>query len=234
MPVLELFGRIISGRQVEGWMRDTLKLWFGTYLREIERQEGLTLQSLPKPRSYTIAEDADKEPEDQLPAIVVVSPGLNGIPPTADGEGWYESNWRVGVGVFASATDRQATINLVRMYCAVVRALVLQKQSLGGHTDGIEWLDEDYDVMEFDDGRTIGAGQVIFDVRINHAVRKHGGPDQPDEGVPGDWPLVDTVIIDESNVGVQPPVDPIVEDDIITPVPDENDPDYPYVVKNKS
>lgn len=199
---MSIFGPIIDANQVEEAVRDTLQLWFPTYLRELEDQRGMTMNDLPDPRAYVVSGDNDREPEDQLPAIVVVSPGL-AENPMQDGDGLFRAPWSVGVGIFTSARDRESTEKLVRLYCAVARAIMLQKQSLGGFADGTTWLDEDFDEIEFDDTRTIGAGLVEFTVTVAGVVNRRGGPAAPTPpdpvGQPGsNWPLVEEVIVDET------------------------------------
>lgn len=198
---MSIFGPIIDANQVEEAVRDTLQLWFPTYLRELENQRGMTEGEMPPPRAYVVSGDNDREPEDQLPAVVVVSPGL-AENPFQEGDGSFRAPWSVGVGIFTSARDRESTEKLVRQYCAVARTIMLQKQSLGGFADGTEWIDEDFDEIEFDDTRTIGAGLVEFTVMVAEVVNRRGGPAKPTlpdpVGQPGsNWPLVETYQVDE-------------------------------------
>jgi hypothetical protein len=201
---VSIFGPIIDANQVEEAVRDTLRDWFPTYLREFCLQRSMPPDSLPIPRAYVVSGDNDREPEDQLPAVVVVSPGLSESA-YQEGDGTFRAPWAVGVGIFTSAKDRESTEKLVRMYCAVARTIMLQKQSLGGFADGTMWLDEDFDEVEFDDTRTIGAGLVEFVVTVANVVNRRGGPAYPDPPDPDEqpgsnWPLVDEVIIDEQTM----------------------------------
>lgn len=224
--VSPLFGPIVSGDTVEEWTRTTLELWFPTYLREVERQMGLDPNDLPNPRSYTVSSDREREAEDQLPAVVIVSPGTVDDP-LLDGEGMYRVKWQIGVGIYCSALDHDSTKRLVRAYGSAARAIMLHKQTLGGNANGTDWVSESYDVLAFDDSRTIGAGLIEFNVEVSQAQRKWGGPAAPDED-PSDGPVVEEVIIDESP---QPAIAVRIEqDDIITVITDEDDPDYPYKV----
>lgn len=196
---MSVFGPIIDANQVEEAVRTTLQIWFPTYLRELEIQRGLPAGALPDPRAYVISGDNDREPEDQLPAVVIVSPGLADSA-YQEGDGSFRAPWSVGVGIFTSAKDRESTEKLIRLYCAAARAIMLHKQSLGGFADGTEWIDEDFDEIEFDDTRTIGAGLVELVVTVANVVNRRGGPLSPPDpvGQPGsNWPLVDEVIVDE-------------------------------------
>ena len=198
---MSIFGPIIDANQVEEAARNTLRDWFQTYLNEFALQRSIPLDRLPYPRSFILTGDNEKEPEDQLPAIAIVSPGL-ADEPLQEGDGSFRSNWSLGVGIFISAIDRESTERVVRWYCAIIRAIMLQRQSLGGFSDGVRWLDEGYDELEFDDERTIGAGLVEFEVEVAGVVNKRMGPAYPDPPDPDEqpgsnWPIVDEVIVDE-------------------------------------
>lgn len=175
------FGPMVDGGQVEQWVADTLELWFPTYLRELEDQRGLPHGQIPPPLSYTISEDVDREAGDYLPALVVVSPGLaSGRAPQKEGDGAYRAWWNVGIGIFASSNSRNETRILVRRYLAVARTLLIQKRSLGGNANGIDWLDEDYEEVDFETGATMGAGVAFFNVEVANVLMGRGGPRVPD------------------------------------------------------
>jgi hypothetical protein len=197
---MSIFGPIIDGGQVETWVTDTLKLWWRTYAREFELQHALPEDALPDPRSWIVAEDVEREGTDQLPAVVIVSPGLNGDEPIQQNDGRLLATWSIGVGIFVSAATRADTKKLVRQYTAIIRAIMLQKQSLGGHANAVHWTDESYDDnFNFTDELTISAGQVILDVAVADVINRFAGPvGPPDEDTqPGsEWHTADTVDVD--------------------------------------
>jgi hypothetical protein len=175
----DVFFPIVDGDQLETAVNDTLQAWFLTYTREFELQRGIPEDSIPQPRSWVIAEDVQREGTDQLPSIVIVSPGLNGDAPYADGEGLYRATWIVGVGIFASANNRDDTKRLVRQYAAIIRAIMLQKQALMGEIpiNMVRWMDESYDDnFQFTDEQTISAGQVVFDIEVDDVISRYQGP----------------------------------------------------------
>lgn len=191
---VEVFGEILLGSNVEQAVIANLKTWFPTYLAEVERQEGVTAHSIPEPRSYDTVNDFQKWPENQLPAVVVVSPGLAGLPMT-EGDGRTRAAWIVGIAVVASAKDKRSTQNLAKLYAAVVRTLMLQQQSLGGIGMGTSWRHESYTDIPASDERTLGSCQVIFEVDIGDVVHARMGlaqpPDDPYSPDP-EWPTVET------------------------------------------
>lgn len=190
---VNVFGEILLGSDVEQAVIANLQTWFPTYLAEVERQESLDAQSIPLPRSYDTVNEFRKWPENQLPAVIVVSPGLAEVPLT-EGDGRTRATWVVGIGVVVSARDKRSTGNLAKLYAAVVRALMMQQQSLGGIGMGSTWRHETYTDIPADDERTLGACQVIFEVECGDVVSQSKGLPAPPEDpyTDPDWPTVET------------------------------------------
>jgi hypothetical protein len=206
----DIFGDIIIANQLEAAVIATLESWFPTYIREVELQsqsaqygDNIPTDALPLPRSFITTDKIQRENTDQLPAIVVVSPGLSPHNrPQQEGDGTFRVPWAVSVGVFVSGQDRTSTKNLIRQYTGIARAIMLQKQSLGGFADGTTWLDESYDdAFAFVDQETIGAGSVVFEVWVAGVVNRFAGPavyggtatPDPDTQPGEQWPPIDTV-----------------------------------------
>jgi hypothetical protein len=193
-----IFDLVVDGSMVEAAARETLDEWFPTYLAELERQRGRDARSLPLPRSYHTAPTFETWPEDQLPAVVIVSPGLAGAP-VKNGRGRMHAPWALGIGVVVSARDQASTNEIAKLYAAAVRALLLQRGSLGGFAAETEWVDERYDDLPAAGERTLGAGQAIFVVQVENVVYANGGPVAvPDDpyATPAGWPLVQTTQIE--------------------------------------
>lgn len=199
---MSIFGAIKLANNVEDAAVNTLEMWFKTYLRELELQQAVTQDAYPVPRQYITAERLDLASADQLPAIVVVSPGLSGTRPRQEGDGSFRVFLSLAVGCFVAGKDRQSTKDLVRTYTAIARTIMLQHQALGGFADGTTWIDESYDDnFRFEDTDTIGAGQVIFEIEVAGVVNRYGGPalyqepepaPDPDTQPGSAWPLVET------------------------------------------
>jgi len=203
MTVTDVFKQIIDGSIIEGWVKDTLVDWWEVYSRELEVQRGETPGRHPLPASFQVIDgpSPDREAADQLPSIVVISPGLNGQRPVHDGRGVYRATWMVGIGMFVSAGTREDTKDLVRFYAAVARAIMLQKGRMGrDEVARTTWLDESYDDdFSFVDQQTISAGSVIFEVEVDNVTTHGAGPvADPDPGTqPGSQPHhANRVIID--------------------------------------
>lgn len=194
------FGLLYDADLLEDQVRKMLKSWMHTGLLELESQRGMAADSLPRPMSYLVAEEVDRELGDNLPSIIVVSPGL-AKQPVKEGDGYYRACWTIAVGVVVSAggdDTRDNTKRLLRRYCAVVRMLMLQRRNFHnvvGEADtidddhqimGVTWIDETYDRLDFEDGQTLAAGEVVFEVEVTNVVNDRLGPVAPTAPDPGE------------------------------------------------
>ena len=199
-----LFGPIVSADQVADAAVATLRTWMPYYVAELERrrphEDGDPWP--PEPRSYRAIASASITgwPEHQLPAVVVVCPGL-AARPERDGQGVYRATWQVGVGVIVSARDEAATDRLAGLYGAAARAVIAQQSSLGGFAAGTRWIDESLDDVPVDATRTLRAVVEEFEVDVDAVVSDADGPRElpdptpdPHDPWPG-WPVADPVIV---------------------------------------
>jgi len=200
----DIFDRIVSANQIEEALRDHLKLWMPVYLQEMELQLGRTRRKVPVPRSFMIAGALEQLRENQLPGILVQSPGITGLP-YHDGSGMYTATWRMAITGLISALDQDSTRAVAKLYGAAMRAIVVQKPTLGGFAINSVWTSESYNDLPSPDGeRNLTLVMVHADVTVEDVVNKMGGPrtypapDPPDPATqPGShWPLVQEVDID--------------------------------------
>lgn len=194
---MTIFGDMKSARLLEQAAIDTLKEWLPTYLAEGERQFDREEQSMPHPKHYGRVKEFEKWPENKLPALLVISPGLDGTRPRKDGEGRYRANFILGVGIALKTRDKNRTNDLVKDYAAVIRTLMVQKGTLGGYANGTEYRDESHNVADTEDQqRTLGTAQVIFSVELENLTQWGTGPvvvpDDPYDPPPA-WGVVQEV-----------------------------------------
>lgn len=192
-PYTSAIGPLITAHDVVSAVLETLQRWGSTYLAEGEQQTGRERGSLPRIRNWSVMPEFEKWPEDQLPAVLVLSPGLAEAP-LPDGTGLYRARFLIGIAVVVSARTLHETRELAALYTAVLRTVLLQQQSLGGFASGVNWLDENYDDLPAVDTRSLGAGQAIFAVEVEGLARRWNGPPFPTGEVP------------------EPPTDPIPQD----------------------
>lgn len=195
---MSIFKTIANAAAVEQAVLTFYQSWMPTYIAEVERQAGLDAQSLPMIRSFQNRTEFQDWPEEQLPTLIVVSPGFIGEPRQA-GDGTYLAPFSIGVASVVSARDKASTNQLAKLYAAAARAAILQHQSVGGIAEGVDWLDERYSDVPEESGRTLASGQAIFRVWIPNAVTAGEGPKEPLED-PYDAPAWPTVATTEVQV----------------------------------
>ena len=201
---MSVFGPLVSALDAENHVEQIIRRWLPTYLYEIERTHGLEPGTLPLLRSIVRSSEIEKFPEDQLPCLMLASPGLTD-PPEADGGGYYSANWQINLGVEIVAAPNRRAVELARLYTLAVRAAVIQQQQDPGLQQPvrmvrIDWRDERYDVLDSIDDRTVCIGRVEFGVSVVEVLQRGLGPldpligPQPPSPVAPDWPTSETVI----------------------------------------
>lgn len=192
--VSSVYGPILTEGDVRHATQDTLKLWMPDYLAEVAAQHGLARAALPNIRSWEAAPVFEEWPEDQLPSLVVVTPGTN------EAAEWHSKEmtvaWTVGAAIVVSAKDRETTSDLIGYYAAAARALMIQKGSLGGFAIETHFMAERYDDHPLpSQERTLRTAVVSFSVTVPNMNKRYGGPSEPGDPTvdPGEWPIVATV-----------------------------------------
>jgi hypothetical protein len=193
------FGPIVSGGDVEQWVLELLRTWLSTYLSEVERQHDLEAGWLQRPRAYVRTGSLDKWPEDQLPAVLVISVGT-AEPPIKEGTGAYRARFVIRTGALVSASTEEATHALAQHYGAALHTLLVQRPSLDGHAAGTVWMGETYDDLDYDDGRSLSVAIVEFTVEVHDVAIANAGPLTPSAPLDPDtdpWPLDPTADVVE-------------------------------------
>lgn len=190
------FGDIFVASQIVVDAQTTLKKWFSSYLREIERRLELEPNSVQDPITYNSRNTTELLPGEQLPKCVVISPGLFNRP-AADGAGKYRAVWRLAVGIAFSDEDEETARLKVDCYAAAARAIILNKlrKETNLNTITIEWMDESYEDLNVPGGiKQLKAAVVHFIVDIGNVASKRGGPDEPTDESSTLGQVVKTVI----------------------------------------
>lgn len=174
-------GRIFTANDLERAALAVLEERLVAYGNAVARQAGDATPPEP-PRSYTCSATFDRWAEDQVPAIVVASPGTVEAPELRGDS--YSGLFDLLVGVYVSAATELATHEIVRLWTAAIRACIVQTPSLRGVTSSATFLGESYDVVDIRDRRTYIAGTCAFAVRVDEIVSVTAGPllatDPPD------------------------------------------------------
>jgi hypothetical protein len=215
---LQTFGRLLDRTEVERAVLDTIRYWEKTYLAEIERQNGMDPHALQLIKNYATRNDWKHFPEDQQPALLAISPGIEGVP-FAEGDGAVTARFALGVGLIANGQDEEDTRLLTGLYGTAVLAILLQHQQLGrgvdddyemGFAETTQWRDLRFNDYPSDQGRTTGSFQAIFVVEVKDVFNTRKGllvrsADPYEENEP--FPTADEVTIET------PAGDTIVQED---------------------
>lgn len=185
-----IFGRSVSGWDVEQWAFDLMKRWASSYMAEVERRHGLEVCSLARPRAYVPTIAFDAWPEDQLPRVMLIATGTNGTP-VRHGDGTYLARFSIDVAVLCSARTQAESHRNAQLTTEALRDLFIQRPSLDGHADGVTWTAEGYAPIAYDDSRSLSGGLASFLVDVDRVAAARAGPlrpDRPSDCDPDPWP----------------------------------------------
>ena len=177
-PVFQV-GTYVDRKTVERKTLAHVENWFVSYLADNERQQTPPLppRTLPQPRTYEVVTQFTPFPDDQLPFIAVISPGLaSGRKPQIYGDGMVKAWWNVAVGAVVSARDARSAADLAGYYGVALRLLMTQNPQLGGWASGVEWLDEKYDDFPRVKELARAACRLVFTVEVQDVMNVRQGP----------------------------------------------------------
>lgn len=194
-----VFGEIVVASQIEDAFIAALKKWFPSYLSEIERNLSLQPHLLVAPRNYTNRNSFDAEKAEEIPKVVVISPGLAGQPQFVGRSRTYTAPWRVGVGVMTAAKTEDLANTMVKSYAAAARGIILKSGAFTNVDLGIRdvsWTNESYDdILIPDPVQLYKAAAIEFQVIIESVVAKGVGPAVPTVEAET-YPQVETVDVE--------------------------------------
>lgn len=113
---------------------------------------------LPDPEAFTDSDD--------LPSLVVSSPGTSELP-VRDGDGTYTTTWEVVVTVYVRGEDHDDTRRATRSYGKAVRVAVLQDGDLDGLALDVLWTGTATEPIARTSERTLQAAAVRFAVTVH-------------------------------------------------------------------
>jgi len=209
---MTMFAPLVAVPQLETAAVDQLRAWLPAYVAEVERQMGLDARFIELPRSYQSASQQDVLPEEQSPAILVVSPGTDGDPErindmTNPDAISYASWFQLSVVAGVHSVDEVSARALAGYYAAAIRGVMVQRPTIDGFTRGTVWSGEEiYGNPDTARNRSRAACVVHFRTRVEGLVTPGAGPTQadlpPDDPYAPwpDMPVVRTVDVVYENV----------------------------------
>lgn len=190
---MSVFGPILHPGLVEEAIRDHLRAWMPTYLKEIGTQHEVNLAPVG---SYTIVSDYDQWPAAAPPVLVIENAGLADRP-VRDGEGKLSGVFSVEVTVALQGPDADSTRRLAMLYGIAVVAAMMQQRRLAEGIVTEAFVDSAFAGANVNQRRTRIAVAQVFLIRQANFLDSREGPVEPEPAeIPEDWPQIKEVEID--------------------------------------
>lgn len=173
------FGRIIDAGLVEASVLATLQQYETRYLREVEEQNDLAEGYLEAIKTYTVASDFDRWPENDLPNATLVSPGL-GPDPKRDGTGQVEAGWQMTLHVTVNDDHEEDVRRKAQLYIAALGAILMQHRGLDDDLAAtVTWTGGAQTSHDVEDRRSLFGASFAFTVHVDNVVDTSKGPRDP-------------------------------------------------------
>lgn len=180
-----VFGPIGHPGELEGAVKDRLRLWMPTYVKRFAEYSGIKLVA---PQSYSTATEAVKFPERKLPAIVVVSTGqLDAAEQFGDGR--MDADFSVGVFIAVQGKDDASVRAMGMSYWWPILASLMQHRRVADNAVVKEQLGSEWSEIPVDQRRSRAGVEHAFSVRLENFLNVGEGPavpipDETDEEYP--------------------------------------------------
>jgi hypothetical protein len=206
MPLTtNIYGQVVSRRDVELAVIDQLQTWIPAAVAEIERQAGLPTQTIPLPPdpdvSYRGGLDFLTFEVGWCPCLITIVQPL-GAPAREYSNKTYRQMFEVRVAGVVVEQDEDTARQYADYYGAAIMMAIGQNGSLGTFANGnpvaLGTVMTGYPTTEFwnPDERRVIRSVVTFETEIDSVLTGAAGPAKPPANpyqLPGDWPSVDTV-----------------------------------------
>jgi hypothetical protein len=216
MSILQIsqisFGPYVTTMDVIVAVRSTIQKWSATYLAEMSRHDqqdpSIQWEELPDFASWPSSLDISEFVEEQMPSCIIVVPSI--ASPRKGGDGIFEAQLDVSIGVAVTSQDTERTRTLASLYTTAVRQIILQNPSLGGISSDVKWTREVYtgNFIRPNDERTLAIGELDFTFTIDNFANEYSGPITPlaNDNPPVGFPVVEfpSMTVTEVPVGQEP------------------------------
>lgn len=176
-PNPDVFGQILTAREVRQALLTTIEYWSTTYIAEVAAITGLSMAPFG---SWEAIYDVRALPADETAACWVTCRTTNPKrPPQRQGTGIWWGHWLAEANIVAYGGNWDEAADLIAAYLGAVRTLVLQHKSLGGFATDTVWMGEATKEIEHTPRRTIETGVVQFDITVAGLSCEGFGPAEP-------------------------------------------------------
>lgn len=197
-----VFGPSIDSSDVERAVLAHLAKWMPTYIGRLLRLKDPDKERWPEGiaeiRQYTVKlADNEKWPEDQLPMILVRSPGMT-EKTTRHGDGQIDGKYGAVVLAIAEGAGQDPAEDareLARLYGRAASLALVQKPDMDGFANAVDMGEEDNAPISrgVEADRHLAVASCPFEIEIEGIMDADAGPDAPledPEVEPEDRPTV--------------------------------------------
>lgn len=185
MSVTPAFGPLQGQHSVEEACVATVEKWMVTYIREVERQNGVKAGVIEPPATIYGAVDVSEWDDQHMPCAIVAVDPPEGPPVKTASEG-YTVGYRVTFAVVSQSSGRSEDAvdtarHLASLYAIALMGAVSQQlaDDHPGLVDDVRMVAAPYPMLQDPDERLIYTGQVSFDVFVSPLVKDTIGPNDP-------------------------------------------------------
>lgn len=179
-----LLGHVVAVHQLRRAAISRLQQWIEAALVDVARQTGVDEHAIQFPRSWRRLASWDGVPEDQQPVVFATSPsttGVSGAGPnvTRMNDGRWSCQWEVPILAAVRGQDYEQTAELVSVYAAAIRTVLIQHPP---DIDGLHswwWAGETYDALPAEQQRSWAGALVTFTADVDDVTVERGRRDQP-------------------------------------------------------
>lgn len=186
MSDAKVFGPSIDSSDVEAALLAFLPKWMPTYVERQRRRkdpkgERWAADAVKPPRSYRVTHLAtEKWPEDQLPCIIVRSPGMI-ADPDVNGDGSVDGTFGVTLFAIAAGMDEEDSKALSRLYGRAAAEAIMQHPDLGDFASHVGMGAEENAPLTrgVEAERSLAVVSTRFVVVVQGIMNVWGGPADP-------------------------------------------------------
>lgn len=190
---MNIIGEVWHPGLLEDAAEAALRAWFASGLEAAQAQDEAAPAKLAPPRSYNVMSDEDDRwPDQQLPAIIIESPGMVETPDRAQGDGSWHATWALSVSAICRGRTEREARRVAQLYWAAICLAMLQRRSLGDDRYAVTLVDSALTTVEGEKRRTLAGATALFHVEVTDMFCDLAGPLGPDvpDPMPETWPAV--------------------------------------------
>lgn len=184
---MSTFGTAISPRQAEKWLAAFIERWIQEYLAWYERINAIDPKTFDMPWGIQSSSEFTHWQGENLPHIVIVSPGL-AEPPEREGD-QVNACWNMAITVIVGGQSRSDVRDNQMAYATAIWAMIEHNRSADRPNEirGVNPVDIQFTDIPVEDSGSYGSATLVCTVDVEAVISTRGYPPEDD---PRDDPYV--------------------------------------------